>query len=264
MTALLRIVCLIAVASVVVPRVAIADDEIAKPTTAEAREHLAKGTKLYRLREFDKAIDEYKAGALVEDAAVFYYNLGQCYRQLGRPEDAIWHYQRFLDRANPLPPKYKKAVEDFIREMKAEIDKRTIAKPIEPAPTPPISERADHKPRTITIVDPAEPWYTDGFGWGLTGTGTVAAGVSIWLLADAKSLDDQANMSSSQQTQNELRERAGQRRLAGAIVGVAGGLVLVTGVVKLVVSPGPRSRTVNASSLDVVLTPSGLAVAGRF
>lgn len=261
MQSLIRIVCLIA--AVLVSRTAIAD-EIAMPNAAAAKEHLARGTKLYRLREFDKAIEEYKTGALVEDAPVFHYNLGQCYRQLGRPEDAIWHYQRFLDRANPLPPKYKQAAEDFIRDMKAEVEKRLNAKPNEPAPIEKAPEPKLLPPRTI--VDPAEPWYTDGFGWGLTGTGAIASGVSIWLLVDAKDLDDQANRTASQQTQEALRSRAGQRRLAGEIVGVAGGIALVAGIVKLAIAPKPTTRIVSggAVSLDLVPLPGGLAITGRF
>jgi tetratricopeptide (TPR) repeat protein len=261
MTPLIRILCTIAIAASL-PRAAIADDEIAKPTVAEAKEHLAKGTKLYRLREFDKAIEEYKAGALVEDAPVFHYNLGQCYRQLGRPEDAIWHYQRFLDRANPLPPKYKQAAEDFIRDMKAEIERRLNAKPNEPAP---IDKAPDPKlpvpPRTI--IDRADPWYTDGFGWGLTGTGALASGVSIWLLVDARDLEDQANMTASQQTQDALRSRASQRRLAGEIVGAAGGVALVVGIVKLAIAPKSTTRVVGAS-FDLMPTSNGLAITGRF
>lgn len=263
-TSLIRIYCLfVIVVATSFGRAAAADDEIAKPSSAEARDHLAKGTRYYRLREFDKAIEEYKAGALAEDAPVFYYNLGQCYRQLGRPEDAIWHYQRFLDRANPLPPKYKKAAEDFIHEMKAEIEKREVAKPIDPAPIPP-TPTGTHASRPITIVDPAEPWYTDGVGWGLAGTGALASGTAVWLLLDASSLEDQANRSSSQQAQNDLRGQASQQRLAGTIVGVAGGLALAAGVIKLAISPSPRTRVVDATALDVVLTPSGLAIAGRF
>lgn len=48
------------------------------------------------MREFDGAVKEYKAGALIESAAIFDYNLGQCYRQLGKYADAIWHYERCL------------------------------------------------------------------------------------------------------------------------------------------------------------------------
>lgn len=99
-----------------------ADDPLAKPKDAVAREHLLQGNKRYRLREFEKAIEEYKAGTLREDAPVFLYNLGQCYRQLGKYQDAIWHYERFLSRARP-EGEFKTAVDEFLRQMRAELEK---------------------------------------------------------------------------------------------------------------------------------------------
>ncbi len=248
---------------------AAADDEIAKPVSAEARDRLAAGTRLYRVREFEKATEEYKAGAIKEDAPVFYYNLGQCYRQLGRYQDAIWHYQRFLDRANPLPAKYRQAVEGFIRDMKAELDKKAMTKqPTEPAPdsrpppnTPPVTEPL---PGIVTMEDRAEPWYVDGLGWGLTGTGVVASGVSLWLLLDAAGLADDANHESSQEKQAALRNRAGDRRLAGTIVGVVGAAALLTGIVKLAIAPKDRPRTVTATDLSLGVTGTGFVVTGRF
>lgn len=39
----------------------------------------------------DVVIVEYNAGALVEPAPVFDYNLGQSYRQLGKYREALWH-----------------------------------------------------------------------------------------------------------------------------------------------------------------------------
>lgn len=251
------------VTTVTLERTANANDEIAKPAAQEAREHLTKGTRHYRLREFTAAIDEYKAGTLVEDAAVFYYNLGQCYRQLGRPEDAIWHYQRFLDRADPLPPKYRKTVETFIHDMKVEIEKRERAKPIDPTPILP-APIAPPPARPITGAAAIAPWYTDGVGWGLAGTGAVAAGTTIWLLVDARDLDAAANAAPSQQTQRDLRARASQRRLAGTIVGVAGGLALVAGIVKLAIAPSPGAPVIEKTALDLILTANGVAITGRF
>lgn len=76
-------------------------DPFAKPASPEAREHLIRGNRLYGVRSFEEAITEYKAGALVEPAPVFDYNLGQCFRQLGRYQEALWYYQQFLSSGNP-------------------------------------------------------------------------------------------------------------------------------------------------------------------
>jgi hypothetical protein len=109
---------------------------LAKPAAAEARNHLVLGNKLYGVRSFDEAAAEYKAGALVEPAPVFDYNLGQCFRQLGKYQEAIWHYERFLTRGNPQG-ELLDAVNGFIAQMKSELEKRAMTqKPTEPAPSP--------------------------------------------------------------------------------------------------------------------------------
>lgn len=274
MRATIRTLCTLAVIVLTIvasERVGVTDDEIARPASAAAQEKLTAGTRLYRLQEFQKAIEEYKAGALMEDAAVFYYNLGQCYRQLGEYEKAIWHYQRFLDRAKPVPAKYKTAAEGFIKDMKAELEKKAMtSQPTEPAPDPrptgaatESTQSATNAPQIVTVVQPTEPWYADGLGWGLAGTGGIASTISIYLLLDAKSLEDDANRESSQVTQAALRDRAGDRRLAGAIIGVAGAAALVTGIVKLAITPSAQERTAT-SSLDFGVTRNGFAVVGRF
>ncbi len=76
-------------------------DPLAKPKTRDARQHLERGNKLYTLRDFDKAIEEYRAGLLVEDAPVFQYNLAQAYRLSGNYQQALWFYERFEKRAHP-------------------------------------------------------------------------------------------------------------------------------------------------------------------
>src|ERR1041384_1339104 len=81
--------------------VASAGKPLARPTKHEAREHLDRGNKLYNLRSFDEAIVEFKAGAIIEPVPVFDYNLGQAYRQLGKYQDALWHYDRFLNYGHP-------------------------------------------------------------------------------------------------------------------------------------------------------------------
>lgn len=237
---------------------AYADDPLAKPTAAAARDHLAAGNKLYRLREFDKAIEEYKAGALIEDVPVFYFNLGQCYRQLGRYEDAIWHYDRFLQRGKPTG-QIREAVEALRTQMKSELDKKAMTQPpVEPAPeSKPAQEKS---PKTIRVS--SEPWYRDGVGWGLAAGGVVAISVSTWLFVDANSLEKDADGQATQSVRSELRERASSRRTAGVIVGLGGAALLTTGIIKFTLRPHNREQTV--TTLRVGFGGDSVFVTGWF
>ncbi len=245
---------------------AFADDPLAKPKTTAAREHLTQGNKLYRLREFEKAIEEYKAGALRDEANVFLYNLGQCYRQLGKYDDAIWHYERFLSRAQPTG-NLKTAIEDFVRQMKDERDKKAMTQPpVEPAPElatttpppPPVAITA-----TTTSEERGAPWYADGAGWALTGTGVIGAGIGGYFLLDSTDLFDQANSEDRQDVRQDLRDKAGTRRVVGAVIGAAGVGLLATGVIKLVLHPSSTERPA-MTSWGVGVTDRGVQVFGSF
>ncbi|MEJ7602006.1 MAG: tetratricopeptide repeat protein [Kofleriaceae bacterium] len=244
-----------------------AADPFGKPSNVEATEKLNLGTRLYRVREFEKAIEEYKAGALKEDAPAFHYNLGQCYRLLGRYDEAIWHYERFLSRhARKTTPKIVVIVEGFINDMKAELNKKVMTRPpVEPAPDPQTAatEPAQVTPTVVTVVDPASPWYSDGVGWGLAGTGLASSGIAMGLLVSAQGLDEDANRETRQEIKEALHERADSRRLIGAVVGIGGGALLMTGIIKLAIAPKARERTVQ-TSLGIGATRNGIAIVGRF
>ncbi len=242
---------------------AFAEEPLAKPKDASAREHLSQGNRLYRLREFEKAIDEYKAGALREDANVFAYNLGQCFRQLGKYEEAIWHYERFLSRAQPTG-EVKVAIEDFVKQMKAELEKKAMTqKPIEPAPD--VANPAPPVGPPMAVTAPAigaAPWYADGVGWALTGTGVIVAGVGGYFLLDAADLYDQSNNEDRQVVRDELRDKASRRRTIGAIAGVGGLGLLATGIVKLALRPTANERPSTAWSIGI--SGNGVNVFGSF
>jgi len=246
-----------------------AADPFGKPSNAEAVEKLNLGTRLFRLREFEKAIEEYKAGALKEDAPAFHYNLGQCYRLLGRYEEAIWHYERFLNRhSSQTTPKIIATVNGFITDMKAELKKKAMTQPpVEPAPDTPSSAietpQSTPQPKSVTVIDPASPWYADGVGWGLAGAGAVSGAVAVGLLVSAQGLDEDANHETQQEIKEQLHDRADSRRLIGTVVGIGGGALLVTGIIKLAISPKDQERTVT-TSLDIGATRNGVFMLGRF
>jgi tetratricopeptide (TPR) repeat protein len=170
-------------------------DPLAGPINAVAREHLTTGNRYYRVREFEKAIEEYKTGAVREDAPVFYYNLGQCYRQLGRYADAIWHYERFLDRGRPTG-ELEASVEKFIAQMKGELEKAAMKQPpVEPAP--PATGPAGSRPTTPASSPALESRRSlplrRRLASGIGATGVVVVGLGVGLGLRAESFEGDAD-----------------------------------------------------------------------
>jgi len=230
-------------------------DPLSKPSAPEARSHLAHGNRLYGIRSFDEAVAEYKAGALIEPAPVFDYNLGQCFRQLGRYQEAIWHYERFLNRANPQG-EVLDAVNNFIAQMKAGLDKKAMTQqPTETAPLPPSPARDAPAPSR------GEAWYDDAWGWALSGAGVVGVAVGGGLLANAASLNGDANMTTNQQERDRVRDKEHSRNVLGTITGVAGIGLLAAGIVKLAIYPKERSQV---ATWNISVAGNGVLVYGRF
>ena len=60
-----------------------------------------RGNQLYAEARWQEAISEYEAGALIEHAPVFEYNLGQFHRKCGDYQAALLHYDRFVTDGQP-------------------------------------------------------------------------------------------------------------------------------------------------------------------
>lgn len=251
-------------------------DALAKPTNALAQEHLTTGNRYYRVREFEKAVEEYKAGAIREDAPVFYYNLGQCYRQLGRYEDAIWHYERFLDRGKPTG-EIEASVRKFIAQMKSELEKAAMRQPpTEPAPASPDSSPPPPESASPGHVLPASPPPAQrrrsmplqrklAIGIGAAGAAALGLGVVLGLRAESFEEDadaicpmstcDRANEATS------LIDRGKTNALyANIAFGVGGSAIL--GAVVLWITGAPRESTVIAPQVSRPFT--GVTATMRF
>jgi len=243
----------------------------------EAHAHIVSGNAYYRTKEFERALDEYKQGLQLEDAAIFLYNIGQCHRALRRWDDAIWVFRRFLDRAKPEPELVER-VEGFIKdaEQSEAMDKKqaVLREPIDAAspgePKAPQASSAPHaSPSMAAPLKPAtrvvhgEPWYRDPLGWIETGVGVVGIGVGAWLLADVASLNDEANKTTNQRQRAALFDRAHARRTEGEIVGAVGVAVVVVGIVTLIRHPEDHEEPVRGA-WHVGVTRNGLAVFAVF
>jgi hypothetical protein len=103
-----------------------------------AKAHYEKGTRLYEIREYDKALLEYKAAYLAQPDPAFLFNIGQCYRKLGQNQEALRFFQEYLKKASPDDPN-RHQVEARVRDLEAEAKAeaaQTATPPSNPNPIP--------------------------------------------------------------------------------------------------------------------------------
>ncbi len=89
--------------------------------TRVAKRYFEKGQKLFALGKFDQALEEYQAAYDAKPIPDILFNIGQCYRNLGDFEAAIFSFKKYLK----LTPRAenRELVEDYITELEAEQDK---------------------------------------------------------------------------------------------------------------------------------------------
>lgn len=241
--------------------VAYAQTATGRPTKQEAIAHLTQGNAHYKVRDFEEAVTEYKAGALIEAAAIFDYNLGQCYRQLAKYPDAIWHYERYLRSGVATQPETA-SINKWITEMRAEMEQHAKSTPpTEPAAMQP---QPQLQPQPSVARERVQPWSHDAFGWGLVGAGVALAGVGTALLIDAASLRSDANGVPSQEQQNALHDKADSRALGGTILAIGGGALVVAGIIKLAVRDRDNSPSTTVSDWNLGVSARGMFVFGHF
>jgi hypothetical protein len=163
-------------------RVAAADDAITKA----AKQHFERGQKLYTLTKFREALDEYQQAFDAKPIPDFLFNIGQCYRNLGDYDSAIFSYKKYLASAPDAPNRAQ--VEQLIDELQARKDQedaRRLGLQAQPPPAAPPSDAS-----TPVLSDerpPPRPIYARWWFW--TGVGAVVvagAGLTTYELTRPK------------------------------------------------------------------------------
>jgi tetratricopeptide (TPR) repeat protein len=82
-------------------RAARADDK----ATRDAHRHFETAEKLFALGRFDAALTEYEAAYEAKPLAGFLFNIGQCHRNLGDYDAAIFSFKKYLEEEPDAPNK---------------------------------------------------------------------------------------------------------------------------------------------------------------
>lgn len=113
MIARLLLLLMVCMAVAIPSRPVQADD----PATRAARRHFERGEKLFALGKFDEALEEYQTAFDAKPLPGFLYNIGQCYRNLGDYDQAIFSFKKYL-KLDPEAPN-REAVERLIEDLEA-------------------------------------------------------------------------------------------------------------------------------------------------
>lgn len=105
---LLLTICLACLAAA---RPAYAED----PATRMAKRHYDRGQKLFALQKFDQALEQFQQAFDAKPIPDFLFNIGQCHRNLGDYEAAIFSFKRYLKLAPDAPN--REQVEELIGQL---------------------------------------------------------------------------------------------------------------------------------------------------
>jgi len=133
-----------------------------------ARMHFRRGETYFATGRFSEALKEYQAAYELRPLPGFLFNIGQCYRNLGKLDLAVVAFKRYL-RLKPDAPN-RAAVEDLIADLERQIEAQRAVSPPElqprPAPLPAASIPTAVTPRPRPVY---KRW------WFWTGAAAVVA-----------------------------------------------------------------------------------------
>src|SRR5688572_26261239 len=93
----------------------------AQPTELEsAKSSFDRGMQHYNMGEFDRALSEFKKAYGAQPHPELLFNIGQCYRNLGNVDEAIFFFERYLEEEPDA---------DEVRALLAEMRKPVVYDP---------------------------------------------------------------------------------------------------------------------------------------
>jgi tetratricopeptide (TPR) repeat protein len=147
--------------------------------TRTARRHFQKGEKLFALGRFDDALEQYEQAFEARPLPAFLFNIGQCHRNLGNYDQAIFSFRKYLDQSPDADN--RDAVLELIDELEADKQRaEEAARRREAARLGPGGPDDDRKPRGAA----GKPIYARWWFWGGVAAVAGASTGAYFLLRD--------------------------------------------------------------------------------
>ncbi len=142
-----------------------------------AKRHYERGQKLFGLQKFEDALEQFQKAFDAKPIPDFLFNIGQCQRNLGDNEAAIFSFKKFL-KLDPEASN-REQVEELIEDLQRKIDEgntdRLKLRKKKPEPNPEKSETS--------------PVYTKWWFWTGVAVIGVGAGVGVYLATKSDAPD---------------------------------------------------------------------------
>lgn len=90
-------------------------------TRARAREHFTQGVALFEARDFQGALEQFQEAYRIAPHPSVRVNMANCYEALGRPLEALHHFEGFLAESDNPSPQQRREVQAAIRRLQNEL-----------------------------------------------------------------------------------------------------------------------------------------------
>lgn len=140
------------------------------------RETTARGILLFQQGDYDGAIQAFTAAYVISPKPMFLFNIAQAHRKVGRPREALLHYQLFLRKApdTPLRPE----TEAYIELVRAQLAAAQPPQLPPPQQLPPQQQLPPPPLLSAQETPAAPPLYKRPWLWGTLGA-VVAIGTGV-------------------------------------------------------------------------------------
>ena len=243
----------------------------AQGDTDLAKGYYKLGVNLYNRADYEEALDQFQKAYKHSGKAALFHNIARCYESLGKHEEAVKHYERYLEEGKPADADVIKArianLKRLIAKKKAREKPKPASQPAKPVTKPIVAPKPKPQPLKPLPVPaaPGRPMRTAG--WVLVGVGgaTLVAGLIMGgTAADiASSLEDQNATKQTEYESVKEEEDRGRAMETGMIIALAvGGAAVATGAVLLILDA--RKNKERRAWLAPTVTPGGAFVSGGF